>query len=66
MKAVREKQNINYRKTPMQMTVYFSFETLEARRKLPKLFQTLKEQLTTLEMKGIEKHSPYKRKQKEQ
>ena len=53
LKALREKQHINHRKTPMQMTVYFSFETMEARRKLQKLFQTLKQQPTTLEMKGI-------------
>ena len=43
LKAAREKQNINYKGTPIRLSADFSTETLQARREWQDMFKVLKE-----------------------
>ena len=42
LKAAREKQRINYKGTPIRLSVVFSTETLHARREWQDIFKVLK------------------------
>ena len=43
LKAAREKQNINYKGTPIRLSAYFSTEKLQARREWQNIVKVLKE-----------------------
>ena len=51
LKAAREKQNINYKGTPIRLSADFSTETLQNRRKWQSIFKALKGK--TLHPKGL-------------
>ena len=42
LKAAREKQRINYKGTPIRLSVVFSIKTLHARREWQDIFKVLK------------------------
>ena len=42
LKAVREKQEITYKGTPIRLAADFSMETLQARREWQEIFQVMK------------------------
>jgi len=42
LKAAREKQNVNYKGTPIRLSADFSTETLQARREWQEIFKVLK------------------------
>ena len=42
LKAEREKQNVNYKRTPIRLSADFFTETLQARREWQEIFKELK------------------------
>ena len=42
LKAIREKQSVNYKGTPIRLSVDFSTETLQAKREWQDIFKALK------------------------
>ena len=42
LKAAREKQSVNYKRTPIRLSADFSTETLQARREWQDIFKVLK------------------------
>ena len=49
LKAAREKQGVNYNRTPIRLSADFSTETLQARREWKDIFSSKKEKTCNLE-----------------